>query len=108
MTKYFPERRIGYMEYQSVEAIFNEAVIEDLEEEALDASEYGDIIDQMAGLDDIDDSLKSVTDGTPTVMVNSLIGDKDVIEKINRIDTECDEYPDFDEEDYYEEEIDDE
>jgi hypothetical protein len=96
------------MEYQSVEAIFNEAVIEDIEEEAYNASEYGDIIDQMAGLDDLDDSLRNVDDGTPSVMVDTLIGDKDVVQKINRIDTECDEYPDFDEEDYYEEEIDDE
>jgi hypothetical protein len=92
------------MEYESVESIFNEAVIEDIEEEAYEASEYGDIIDQMAGLTDIDDDLKNVTDGTPTVMVNTLIGDKDVVEKIDRMDTECDEYPDFDEEDYYEDE----
>jgi hypothetical protein len=62
----------------------------------------------MAGLDDLDDSLRNVDDGTPSVMVDTLIGDKDVVQKINRIDTECDEYPDFDEEDYYEEEIDDE
>jgi hypothetical protein len=94
------------MEYESVEAIFNEAVIEDIEEEALDASEYGDIIDQMAGLSDLDDALRNVDDGVPTVMVNTLIGDKDVEEKIDRIDTACDEYPDFDEEDYYEDEED--
>lgn len=94
------------MEYQSIESIFNEAVIEDIEEEALDASEYGDIIDQMAGLSDINDSLRTVQDGTPSTLVNTLIGDKEVIEKIDRIDTECDEYPDFDQEDYYEDEED--
>lgn len=92
------------MDYTSVEAIFNEAVAEDIEDEAMDASEYGDIIDSMAGLSDINGVLGTVTDGVSPTMLNILIGDDEVKEKIDRQDTECDEYPDFDEEDYYDEE----
>ena len=92
------------MDYTSVEAIFNEAVAEDIEDEAMDASEYGDIIDSMAGLSDINGVLGTVTDGVSPTMLNILIGDDEVQEKIDRQDTECDEYPDFDEEDYYDEE----
>ena len=92
------------MDYTSVEAIFNEAVAEDIEDEAMDASEYGDIIDSMAGLSDINGVLGTVTDGVSPTMLNVLIGDDEVQEKIDRQDTECDEYPDFDEEDYYDEE----
>ena len=92
------------MDYTSVESIFNEAVAEDIEDEAADASEYGDIIDSMAGLTDINSVLGTVTDGVSPTMLNVLIGDDEVQEKIDRQDTECDEYPDFDEEDYYDEE----
>ena len=92
------------MDYTSVEAIFNEAVAEDIEDEAMDASEYGDIIDSMAGLSDINGVFGTVTDGVSPTMLNILIGDDEVQEKIDRQDTECDEYPDFDEEDYYDEE----
>ena len=92
------------MDYTSVEAIFNEVVAEDIEDEAMDASEYGDIIDSMAGLSDINGVLGTVTDGVSPTMLNILIGDDEVQEKIDRQDTECDEYPDFDEEDYYDEE----
>ena len=92
------------MDYTSVEAIFNEAVAEDIEDEAMDAAEYGDIIDSMAGLSDINGVLGTVTDGVSPTMLNILIGDDEVQEKIDRQDTECDEYPDFDEEDYYDEE----
>lgn len=92
------------MDYASVEAIFNEAVAEDIEDEAMDAAEYGDIIDSMAGLSDINGALGTVTDGVSPTMLNILIGDDEVQEKIDRQDTECDEYPDFDEEDYYDEE----
>ena len=96
------------MDYTSVEAIFNEAVAEDIEDEAMDASEYGDIIDSMAGLSDINGVLGTVTDGVSPTMLNVLIGDDEVQEKIDRQDTECDEYPDFDEEDYYDDEEDEE
>ena len=96
------------MDYTSVESIFNEAVAEDIEDEAADASEYGDIIDSMAGLTDINSVLGTVTDGVSPTMLNVLIGDDEVQEKIDRQDTECDEYPDFDEEDYYDEEEDEE
>ena len=92
------------MDYTSVESIFNEAVAEDIEDEAADASEYGDIIDSMAGLTDINSVLGTVTDGVSPTMLNVLIGDHEVQEKIDRQDTECDEYPDFDEEDYYDDE----
>ena len=96
------------MDYTSVESIFNEAVAEDIEDEAADASEYGDIIDSMAGLTDINSVLGTVTDGVSPTMLNVLIGYDEVQEKIYRQDTECDEYPDFDEEDYYDDEEDEE
>ena len=96
------------MDYTSVESIFNEAVAEDIEDEAADASEYGDIIDSMAGLTDINSVLGTVTDGVSPTMLNVLIGDDEVQEKIDRQDIECDEYPDFDEEDYYDDEEDEE
>ena len=96
------------MDYTSVESIFNEAVGEDIEDEAADVSEYGDIIDSMAGLTDINSVLGTVTDGVSPTMLNVLIGDDEVQEKIDRQDTECDEYPDFDEEDYYDDEEDEE
>ena len=94
------------MEYTSVEAIFNEAVAEDIEDEAEDAVEYGDIIDSMAGLSDINSVLGTVTDGVSHKMLGILIGDDEVKEKIDRQDIECDEYPDFDEDDYYDDEED--
>ena len=94
------------MEYTSVEAIFNEAVAEDIEDEAEDAVEYGDIIDNMAGLSDINSVLGTVTDGVSHKMLGIIIGDDEVQEKIDRQDIECDEYPDFDEDDYYDDEED--
>lgn len=94
------------MEYTSVEAIFNEAVAEDIEDEAADVAEYGDIIDSMAGLSDINSVLGTVTDGVSHKMLGILIGDDEVQEKIDRQDIECDEYPDFDEDDYYDDEED--
>ena len=94
------------MEYTSVEAIFNEAVAEDLEDEAADVAEYGDIIDSMAGLSDINSVLGTVTDGVSHKMLGIIIGDDEVQEKIDRQDIECDEYPDFDEDDYYDDEED--
>ena len=94
------------MEYTSVEAIFNEAVAEDIEDDAADVAEYGDIIDSMAGLSDINSVLGTVTDGVSHKMLGILIGDDEVQEKIDRQDIECDEYPDFDEDDYYDDEED--
>ena len=94
------------MEYTSVEAIFNEAVAEDIEDEAADVAEYGDIIDSMAGLSDINSVLGTVTDGVSHKMLGIIIGDDEVQEKIDRQDMECDEYPDFDEDDYYDDEED--
>lgn len=94
------------MEYTSVEAIFNEAVAEDIEDEAADVAEYGDIIDSMAGLSDINSVLGTVTDGVSHKMLGIIIGDDEVQEKIDRQDIECDEYPDFDEDDYYDDEED--
>lgn len=94
------------MEYTSVEAIFNEAVAEDIEDEAADIAEYGDIIDSMAGLSDINSVLGTVTDGVSHKMLGIIIGDDEVQEKIDRQDIECDEYPDFDEDDYYDDEED--
>ena len=94
------------MEYTSVEAIFNEAVAEDIEDEAEDAVEYGDIIDSMAGLSDINSVLGTVTDGVSHKMLGIIIGDDEVQEKIDRQDIECDEYLDFDEDDYYDDEED--
>ena len=94
------------MEYTSVEAIFNEAVAEDIEDEAADVAEYGDIIDSMAGLSDINSVLGTVTDGVSHKMLGIIIGDDEVREKIDRQDIECDEYPDFDEDDYYDDEED--
>ena len=92
------------MEYTSVEAIFNEAVAEDIEDEAADVAEYGDSIDSMAGFSDINSVLGTVTDGVSHKMLGIIIGDDEVQEKIDRQDIECDEYPDFDEDDYYDEE----
>ena len=71
-------------EYTSVESVFNEAVIEDLEEEALDAAEYGDTIDQLAGLSDVHDALKTVREGVDSEMIDVLLGDEDVMAMVDQ------------------------
>ena len=70
-------------EYTSVESIFNEAVIEDIEEEAADASEYGDMIDQLAGLSDVNDALRTVSEGVESDMIDALLGDEEVLDMLD-------------------------
>ena len=67
------------MSYNSVESVFNEAVIEDIEEEACEAAEYGDMIDSLAGLSDVDISLRYVGEGVSDSMLNAILGDDDVM-----------------------------
>jgi hypothetical protein len=75
-------------EYTSVESVFNEAVIEDIEEEAEDAAGYGDIIDDMAGLSEINDCLRNVDDGVLPDMIPVIIGDDEVMQSIyDKMDT---------------------
>ena len=70
-------------EYTSVESIFNEAVIEDIEEEAADASEYGDMIDQLADLSDVNDALRTVSEGVESDMIDALLGDDEVTKMLD-------------------------
>ena len=70
-------------EYTSVESIFNEAVIEDIEEEAEDASEYGDMIDQLADLSDVNDALRTVSEGVESDMIDALLGDDEVTKMLD-------------------------
>ena len=85
--------------YNSVESVFNEAVIEDIEEEALEASQYGDIIDGLAGLSDIDISLRTVNSGVPDEIVNALIGDDEVMRMVDQEISQDDIEQEEDEED---------
>ena len=87
------------MSYNSVESVFNEAVIEDIEEEALEASQYGDIIDGLAGLSDIDISLRTVNSGVPDEIVNALIGDDEVMRMVDQEISQDDIEQEEDEED---------
>ena len=70
-------------EYTSVESIFNEAVIEDIEEEAADASEYGDMIDQLADLSDVNAALRTVSEGVESDMIDALLGDEEVLKMLD-------------------------
>ena len=70
-------------EYTSVESIFNEAVIEDIEEEAADASEYGDMIDQLADLSDVNAALRTVSEGVESDMIDALLGDAEVLDMLD-------------------------
>ena len=70
-------------EYTSVESIFNEAVIEDIEEEAEDASEYGDMIDQLADLSDVNEALRTVSEGVESDMIDALLGDEEVLDMLD-------------------------
>ena len=70
-------------EYTSVESIFNEAVIEDIEEEAADASEYGDMIDQLADLSDVNAALRTVSEGVESDMIDALLGDEEVLDMLD-------------------------
>lgn len=64
--------------YNSVESVFNEAVIEDIEEDAYEATEYAEIIDTLAGLSDIDNQLATVTEGVSDTMIQALLGDDEI------------------------------
>ena len=70
-------------EYTSVESIFNEAVIEDIEEEAADASEYGDMIDQLADLSDVNEALRTGSEGVESDMIDALLGDEEVLNMLD-------------------------
>ena len=70
-------------EYTSIESIFNEAVIEDIEEEAADASEYGDMIDQLADLSDVNEALRTVSEGVESDMIDALLGDEEVLKMLD-------------------------
>ena len=70
-------------EYTSVESIFNEAVIEDIEEEAEYASEYGDMIDQLADLSDVNEALRTVSEGVESDMIDALLGDEEVLKMLD-------------------------
>ena len=69
--------------YTSVESIFNEAVIEDIEEEAEYASEYGDMIDQLADLSDVNEALRTVSEGVESDMIDVLLGDDEVTKMLD-------------------------
>ena len=70
-------------EYTSVESIFNEAVIEDIEEEAEDASVYGDMIDHLADLSDVNNALRTVSEGVESDMIDALLGDDEVTKMLD-------------------------
>lgn len=67
--------------YSSVESVFNEAVAADMEDEADEAAEYGEIIDSMAGLSDVNDSLRHITDKDSAYFVGLQLGDGNLYEE---------------------------
>lgn len=69
--------------YNSVESVFNESVIEDIEEDAYEATEYADAIDTLAGLCDIDNALLCVREGVSDTMIDALLGDDEVMKMID-------------------------
>ena len=69
--------------YNSVESVFNEAVIEDIEEDAYEATEYAEIIDTLDGLSDINNQLATVNEGVSDTMIQALLGDDEVIRMID-------------------------
>lgn len=71
------------MDYNSVESVFNEAVIEDVEDEAYSGAQYGDAIDLLAGMSDIDISLNGVNEGVSSTMVDAILGDDEIIKMID-------------------------
>ena len=86
-------------EYTSVESIFNEAVIEDIEEEAADASEYGDMIDQLADLSDVNAALRTVSEGVESDMIDALLGDEEVLDMLDDEIAQDDLESEYEEED---------
>ena len=86
-------------EYTSVESIFNEAVIEDIEEEAADASEYGDMIDQLADLSDVNEALRTVSEGVESDMIDALLGDEEVLKMLDDEIAQDDLESEYEEED---------
>jgi len=71
------------MGYNSVESVFNEAVIDDVEDEAYSASQYGDAIDLLANMSDIDISLRDVSEGVSATMVDAILGDDEIVKMID-------------------------
>lgn len=71
------------MDYNSVESVFNEAVIDDVEDDAYDASQYGDSIDFLAGLTDVDIAMRSVDSGVSDSMVSATLGDDEVVKMLD-------------------------
>lgn len=69
--------------YNSVESVFNEAVIEDIEEDAYEATEYAEIIDTLAGLSDINNQLATVNEGVSDTMVQALLGDDEITKMLD-------------------------
>lgn len=69
--------------YNSVESVFNEAVIEDIEEDAYEAAEYADAIDTLAGLSNLEYELATVNEGVSDSMIQALLGDDEVIRMID-------------------------
>ena len=69
--------------YNSVESVFNEAVIEDIEEDAYEASEYAEIIDTLAGLSDINNQLATVNEGVSDTMIQALLGDDEITKMLD-------------------------
>lgn len=69
--------------YNSVESVFNEAVIEDIEEDAYEATEYAEIIDTLAGLSDINNQLATVNEGVSDTMIQALLGDDEITKMLD-------------------------
>ena len=69
--------------YNSVESVFNEAVIEDIEEDAYEATEYAEVIDALAGLSDINNQLATVNEGVSDTMVQALLGDDEITKMLD-------------------------
>ena len=69
--------------YNSVESVFNESVIEDIEEEAYEAEEYADAIDTLAGLCEVNNALLYVKEGVSDSMIDALLGDDEVTKMLD-------------------------
>lgn len=69
--------------HTSVEAVFEDAVLTDLENESEETIGYGDTIDYIAGLSPLCTVLQNVKEGVSSEMMDAIFGDDEVTKMID-------------------------
>mgnify|MGYP007112768551 CR=1 FL=1 len=69
--------------HTSVEAVFEDAVLADLEEESEEATEYGEAIDYIAGLSPLEPALQDIKEGVSSEMIDAILGDDEVTKMLD-------------------------